>query len=832
MNAVATLWTQSFLRGIRLLGQDAAFTLLAVVLLAVGQAASIALLAAFDAVIVRPVPYPDPERLAYIWSTRATQNQGVILAYVSAADFRTWLERAHTVRMSALTFAEVNVGGSRIEPELTQGVRVTADLLDLIGVTPALGRSFRQNESHVAIISHDYWQRRFAGATNVIGRTVQIDAEPYTIIGVLPAGMVFFDNIPPVHVYTLLDVSAGGPLDTRGQQRTLVVAARIDERFTLDEAKAEMATIGRQMAREDPANAGMGVRLLSIREHNANFYRNTLLMLLGGGAVLLLTSGLNAAGLLLTRTVSRRSEFGLRVSFGASRGQVIAQVLIECLPLALLSALLAIPIAIALVGGLGTQLPWMLPRHNPFTVNTRVMAIGLGVWMLLTLGMAIPPALHACRVDLIEALGGNTRTGGLRQPSVWGRKLLMVCQIALAAGLLLGAGLLARTSRVMHQRSLGFATDHVITCKIPFPVARYPMPNLDAAPETISDAGLPAALLTADEMLTRVRAVPGVERAGLGSMLPMGYGSWWIRRIATESSRTTPLAQLPTVKVVFAGPDYLDALGVTLRDGRWFSEQDTASSEAVAIVNESFARVLLTPSKAIGARVRVVRPGDAPSDQRDERTIVGTIANISDNRRDRTPEPEIYLPFAQFRGEAWSNILALAIRTSLPDPESLMPTVRQQLQTVDPDQAISQVATPADLLERRIAQTEFNVEAMVVVAVLGVASVSLGIFGVFAYVARLRVMEFAVRVALGARPSQIARDVLVEALWLAGYGLGVGVVAIVLIVPLLQSELLGLAQLDATMVAGAAVLIVLVTFASIVVPARSAARVDATACLR
>src|SRR6266542_1948042 len=315
MGPMATLWTQSLTRGFRLLKQDAVFTLLAVCLLAAGQAASIALLAAFDAVILRPLPYPQPDRIAFIWSTRATQNQGVLLSTVAIPDFHAWQTRAGSVAMGSFIYTEMNVGGASLDPELAQGARVSTDLFDVMGVTPAIGRTFRTEEGQfgspqVAIVSHEYWQRRFDSSPDVVGRTVLIDGERHTIIGVMPAGMAFMDNVPVVHVFTPLAVLPGGPLDTRAQ-RPLIVFARLRDGFTLAQAQTEMSAIARHLETEDPANAGFGVSVNSAREQTAGFAQGTLVMLLGAVALLLLTACLNAAGLLLTRTMARRAEFGL-----------------------------------------------------------------------------------------------------------------------------------------------------------------------------------------------------------------------------------------------------------------------------------------------------------------------------------------------------------------------------------------------------------------------------------------------------------------------------------------------------------------------------------------
>jgi putative ABC transport system permease protein len=882
MGPIAMLLAQSFTRGLRLLTRDAAFTLLAVCLLATGQAATIALLTTFDAVILRPLPYPQPDRLAFVWSTRTTQNQGVLLSPVAVPDFRAWRTRARSLAVGSFIYTEMNVGGATIDPELAQGARVSTDLFDIMGVAPAIGRTFRPDEgqfgSHrVAIVSHDYWQRRFDSAADAVGRTVLIDGEPHTIVGVLPAGMAFMDNVPLVHVFTPLAVLPGGPLDTRAQ-RPLIVFARLRDGFTLDQAQTELSLIAKALERGDSANAGIGVRVNSAREQTAGFAEHTLDTLLGAVGLLLLTACLNAAGLLLTRTIARRGEFGLRASLGARRSHIIVQVLAETLPISLVSALLAVPLALAMIGAIGSQLPWTLPRHNPIVLNARVVIMVAAMWMVLTVGLAVPPAIHACRVDLLDALGGHGRAGGLKLPSVFVRKLLMVCQIALAVALLLGAGLLARTTIALHHVALGFAVDHVITCRIPFPVLKYPLPS-DVRAGAGAGAGvgglrasavglraavgadIPPALTAATSMLARVRAVPGVQSAGLGSLLPMGYGSWWVRRIAPDAAAAAtaaaggtslPIAQLPTAKVAFVSPDYLDTLGVTLRQGRFFSDRDSRTGEPVAIVNEAFARSMLTRSQAIGQRVLIVRPGDAaeaaatrgtvagePAGAHavaavspDVRTIIGTIGNIRDSHVEREPEPEIYLPLDQFAGEGWSNTLAMAIRTHSAAPGDVMAAVRHAVAAVDPDQPISQIATTTDLLERRLARARFSVQLVTAVALLAVACVSLGIFGIFAYIARLRRAEFAVRLAVGARPSQIARAVLVEGLWLAGFGLAAGVIAIVLLVPWFASELYGVAHLDAALVAGVAAIITVVTLASLLVPARDAARLDATACLR
>jgi putative ABC transport system permease protein len=852
MGSIAMLWTQSFRRGLRLLRRDGIFTVLAVGLLGVGLAATMALLAAFDAVLLRPLPYPRPENIVYLFSTRTTQNQGVLNSLVAIRDLRAWQTRARSLALAGFFYADMNVGGSSREPEMTQGARVTAEFFDLMGIGPARGRLFRADEgtfgSHrVAIISYEYWQRRFDAAPDIIDRTVLIDGEPHTIVGVMPAGMAFLDNVPVVHIFTPIAVRPGDALDSRAQ-RLLLIVARLRDGFTIEQARREMTAIARQLETEDPANVGIGVRVISPREETVEYNQRALVMLLGGVALLLLTTGLNAAGLLLTRTVARRAEFGLRASLGASRAQVVMQVLAESLPITLLSALIALPIAFAMVGAVGSLMPWTLPRYNPIVLNARVLSIALPIWIALTVGVALPPVLHACRIDLVEALGGHTRAGGLRLPSVAVRKVLMVCQIAFAVALLLGAGLLARTAAALHHFTLGFATEHVVTFRAPFPQGKYALPT---------GHDVPAALAAANEMLTGVRALPGVQRAGLGSMLPMGHGIWWVRRLTTDASQALPVAQLPTGKVALAGPGFFDALGVTLREGRFFSDRDTATSEPVAIVNESFARSLLMRSQALGQRVRIVRPADtagagaggsgSSSDSgsrshADERIIVGTIGNIRDSHVERDPEPEIYLPLAQASGESWSNTLAMAIETRGGsggsggsggiDATGVIAAARQKLLAIDPTQPMSQIFTTSELLERRLVRPRFNMQMMIAVALLAVACVSLGIFGLFAYIARLRTTEFAVRLAVGARPAQVARAVLMEALWLSAFGLVAGVVAMILLVPLFQSELYGVARLDPAMIAGATAVMAAVTLASLLVPARYAARLDATACLR
>ncbi len=830
MGSMAALAAQSFRRGLRLLWRDGIFTVLAVGLLGVGLAATMALLAAIDAVILRPLPYPQPEQIFDIFSTRTTQNQGVVNSLTAIPDLREWQRRCRSMALVGYAYAEMSVGGAALEPELVQGARISTDYFEVSRNTAALGRLFRSDEGvygahHVAIISDAYWHRRFDGASDIIGRSVLIDGEPHTIVGVMPPGMNFVDDVPPVHVFTPLAVRPGDPQDSRAL-RPLLVFARLRDGFTEEQGRAELTAIARQIASEDPANAGIGVNVQSPLERSIEYNGGALAMLLGGVGLLLLTACLNAVGLLLTRTVARRAEFGLRTGLGASRGQVVLQVLVENLPIALLSALIALPLAYAMVGAMGSLLPWTLPRYNVVVLNLRVLAVVSIIWIALTLGVSLPPVLQAGRIDLVEALGGHTRASGQRLPSVAVRKVLMVCQIAFAVALLLGAQLLARTTSALHHVMLGFATEQVATFRIPFPALKYEPP---------------AAIATADRMLAGVRTLPGVRGAGLGSMLSMGHGAWWIRRVMTEASRALPIAQVPQVKIAFAGPGFFEALGVTLREGRFVSDRDIATSEPIAIVNESFVRTLLKTPQAVGQRVRIIAPGPKAGTgadreaETDERTIVGVIANISDSRPERPPEPEVYVPLAQahVKDEGWSNTIAMAVATA--DgiaPNIIIAAARQQVAAIDPAQPISQVFTTADLLERRLVRPTFNVQMMTAVAILATACVSLGIFGVFAYVARLRTTEFAVRLAMGARPAEVAGVVLKEAAWLSAFGLIAGVVATTALVPVFRAQLYGVATLDAGMIAGAAVVIAAVTMASLVVPLRFAARVDATAALR
>ncbi len=844
MGSMTELAAQSFRRGLRLLWRDGIFTVLAVGLLGVGLAATMALLAAIDAVILRPLPYQQPEQIFDVFSTRATQNQGVVNALTANPDLREWQRRCRSMALVGFAYAEMNVGGAALEPELVQGARISTDYFEVTRNAAALGRLFRPDEGvygahHVALISDAYWHRRFDAAPDIIGRAVLIDGEPHTIVGVMPPGMNFVDDVPPVHVFTPIAVRPGDPQDSRAL-RPLFVVARLRDGFTEEQGRAELTAIARQIESEDPANAGIGVNVTSPLQRSIEYNGGALAMLLGGVGLLLLTACLNAAGLLLTRTVARRAEFGLRAGLGASRGQVVLQVLVENLPIAVLSALIALPLAYAMVGAMGSLLPWTLPRYNPVVLNMRVLAVVSIIWIALTLGVSLPPVLQAGRIDLVEALGGHTRASGQRLPSVAVRKVLMVCQIAFAVALLLGAQLLARTATALHHVMLGFATEQVATFRIPFPSLKYEPP---------------AAMATADRMLAGVRTLPGVRGAGLGSMLPMGHGAWWVRRVTTEASRALPIAQVPQVKIAFAGPGFFEALGITLREGRLVSDRDIATSEPIAIVNEVFVRTLLKTPQAVGQRVRIIAPGAnagasagvsarvsaraAASAERgaeaDERTIVGVIANISDSHPERPPEPEVYVPLAQARvtDEGWSNTLAMAVATS--DgiaPTTIIAAARQQVAAIDPAQPISQVFTTAELLERRLVRPTFNVQMMTAVAILATACVSLGIFGVFAYVARLRTTEFAVRLAMGARPAQVAGVVLREAAWLSAFGLIAGVVATIVLVPVFRAQLYGVATLDVGMIAGAAVVIAAVTMASLVVPLRFTARVDATAALR
>jgi len=822
---------QDVRHGFRILAKNPGFAIVAVLTLALGISANTAIFSVVDAVLLRPLPYPHAERLVAIWST----DPSTPLSPTAPPDFREWQQEGKRLDdMGAFAYSDQNLSGPGQEPERVQGARVSASLFPTLGVGAALGRVFLPEEERFGrhrevLLSYGLWNRRFGGSPEVVGRSLQLDGESYTVVGVMPQGMPFFDNTRPVELWVPLAFAPGDNFNTRNN-RFLNVVARLQPSARLAAAQTEMDLIARRIAAADPQNAGYGARLVPLQEQVVGRVRPLLLVLFGAVGCVLLIACANVANLLLARAAARQREFALRASLGAGRERLFRQLLLENLPLGLLGGVTGVALA---AGGrrllLASLLPADFPRFNSIDLNGGVLAFTLGISVVTALLFGLAPAFHAVRRD-----GRLLESGRSRSPGAGRRRLrsaLVVAETALALVLLIGAGLLLKSFAVLGQLDPGFSAPRVLTLQVPLPPTRYPLP-------TLADPNPARALAFFDQLVERVGALPGVQAVGIGTQLPLGAGVGWGKSFFVAGRPLpTSLADLPGVRFKLASPGFFQALGYRLHGGRLFLPQDTARSQPVAVVNQAFARRYFPGEDPLGRTIVLDAPpgllpppppGATPAPQR---TIVGVVADVKNAQMNAPTEPEVYAPVSQNVGEGWFNAMTLVVRTAA-EPTRLLPAVRAAVRALDADQPVTAVATMEELLGRSLAQPRFGMLLLALFAGVALLLATIGVYGLVAYEARQRTHEIGIRAAIGAEPWSILRLVVGDGLKLALAGAAIGIAAAFALMRLLASLLYGVGQYDPiTFLAMPAALVGAALLAAYL-PARRAMRVDPIVALR
>jgi len=850
-------WLEAFGRdvghGVRILRKNPGFALVAVLTLALGISANTAIFSVVSAVLLRPLPYPDAQRLVMAWTL--APGEGFSRSPSAPPDFREWRRQAaaHPVDggrraaegrvftgMGAFALVDLNLSGAGREPERVQAARVSASLWPTVGVRPARGRLFLDEEEQFgrhreAILGDGLWRRRFGGSPEIVGRSIDLDGQGYTVVGVMPEGMPFFDNSPPVDLWVPLAFAPADNFNTRNN-RFLSVVARLGPGIRLEQAQAELSLVARRIELQDRANAGYGALLVPLREQVVGKVRTVLLVLFGAVGCVLLIACANVANLLLGRAAARAREFAVRSSLGAGRGRLFRQLLLENLPLGLLGGAMGIALAWC---GQRLLVTWLLPakfpRFNAIAIDGEVLAFTLAVSLLTAAVFGLAPALHTLRQGPHEALreGGRGMSPGQRRRRLRGS--LVVAETALTLVLLLGAGLLVKSFAVLRQLDPGFSAARVLTMNVPLPESKYPLPTLRRpSPDR--------AMAFFDQVLERVAALPGVQAVGIGSQLPLGVGVGWGKYFYVDPADGHPLpgslAEVPTVLFKLASPGYFRALGCRLRAGRLFTAQDTPSSLPVAVVNETFARRWFAGQDPVGKRLvmdapaNLLPPPEPGAVAVPRRTIVGVVADVKNTRMNLPTQPEVYAPVAQNVGEGWANAMALIVRTAGTEPAGLLPAVRAQVRAVDPDQPVTDAATMEEHLERSLSQPRFGMLLLSLFAGVALLLAAIGVYGVVAYEARQRTHEIGIRTAIGARPAHILRLIVGDGLRLSLLGAALGIAAALPATRLLASLLYGVGPYDPlTFLAMPAGLVAAAALAAWL-PARRALRLDPVAALR
>ncbi len=796
---------QDLRQGFRLLARNPAFATVVVLTLAIGIGANTAIFGVIDNILLRPLPYPHPERLVRIWE--AQPSRGYFRNVVNGVNFLDWRARNHSFEHIAAFWGmpkTVTRGGRSQD---LPAMQVTPEFFSILGVSPYLGRTFLPEEgapgrNRVIVLSYALWQSYFGGDHNVLGKTLTVDGVPATIVGVMPRNFSF-----PNYKWQLWTPLAIVRSNDWAEGRSLVVIGRLRPGVSIDQAASDMANIAQQLAQERPNfDKDWTTQVFPLLDDLTERVRLPLLVLLAGVAFVLLVACANLANLLLMRGTARLPELAVRAALGAGKGRIVQQLLTETLVLALAGWLVGIAVAYASLRGLLKMIPAdnPLPRIDSVHLDVRVFLFSLAVTLITVLLFGLIPAFRVAGSDIQQRLrGGSLRTGvGVHKRL---RQGLVIAEIALSLLLLAGAGLMLRSFHKLVTTNPGFAPEHVLTMSLSM-----------VGPAFQDDAKQSRYL---EQILTAVRSVPGVDSAGSVHFLPM--------RGQTSGSCFAPFGQsaeassAPDAEFLIVSSGYFRAMGMGLLAGRDFRETDRFGSPSVLIVNQAFVNQFLRREDPIGQKLNVCWTISNPV------RIIGVVSNARQTELETGAKPTIFLDNAQTP----MPFASIAIRTRT-DPYAVFPSAAAAIHQVNAEQAISQVETMEDVLSDSVARPRFQLVLLAIFALIALLLAALGVYGVVSYSVLQRIQEIGIRVALGARGSDVARMVFVEGLVLAGIGAAIGLVAALLLTRLMKTLLFEVQPGDPATFLWITAALFAVTALAVVIPVRRAVRVDPVVALR
>jgi putative ABC transport system permease protein len=805
--------------GARMLRKNPGVTILAAVALALGIGANAAIFSVVNAVLLRSLPYQEPERVVRVFEKRVREN--TLTNVVSPADFLDWKTQNQVFQfMAAQIVSPVDLLGGG-EPESINAGAVTSEFFDALGVMPARGRSFsaqddQEGQNHVAILSHGLWVRRFGSDPDLVGKTINLSSLPHTVIGILPAGFRYSDTeiqlwVPFVYSPQLKQVRGAHFLN---------VYARLKPGVTLQQSQAAMETIAANLEKQYPdINRGHSANVVPLREQLVGEIRPALLVLsVAVGLVQLIACG-NVANLLLSRGIARQKEIAVRSSLGAGRWRVIRQLLTESMLLSLLAGALGWLIAVWGVEGLRVVVPHgvQVLGLEDFHVDGTVLAYLLALTVLTGIVFGLVPALKSSRTNLNETLKEGVRSGTSGAGHRRLRNALVILEFSLSLILLAGAGLMVRTFLRLQEVQPGFRPENVVAMPISLPRNRYREPQQQAA--------------FMEALENKLRALPGVESVGAISHVPL-TGQDSRTGIAIEDAPPNPSEPTRAHHRVVL-PGYFETLRIPLIEGRFVTDADTATAPLVLVFNQTAARRYFPNQSAVGKRIRL-------GGTQEWRTIVGVAGDVRHWGLDANVNPEMYLPEAQAPW-GWTSFV---IR-STSDLATLAPALREQVRSLDKDLPIGKIATMEDVISVSISPRRFYLVLLSVFAALAVGLAGVGIYSVIGYGVTQRTREFGIRMTLGARPEEILRLVMREGLKLALIGVVGGVLGALAATRVLQHFLGTLAAgrvmgqflfqvepTDPITFASVSLLLIMVGMLACYLPARRATRVDPMVALR
>lgn len=806
----------------RVLRREPGFSATVIMTLALGIGATTAVFGVVNAVLLAPLPFPVPERIVFPWRIAPPgMDLGMAELPWGRPDFLAFAGRTQTLEhIGAFLRETMNLTGAG-EATRLEAVKVSAGFLPALGVEPQRGRHFRPDEdrqgsARTILLSDRIWRERFSADAGVLGRTLILNGEPHTVIGIMPAGFTFpsaagmpsgFSLPRETEVWVPLALSTAPPV--RGEPAELAVIGRLRAGVTSGQAQAELDLFARQMERLNPRATGWyNTRVTSMTAQIAGGMRRPLWLLLAAVGVVLVVTCSNIANLLLTRSVARAGELSLRSALGAGRGRLLQQLLTESLVLAMAGGVLGVAVAYVAVTLVKAFGPSSIPRLSEAAVNPEVLGAATLVTLVSALLFGGVPAIVAVRDEPPASQRGAGSPSASTRTSVWVRGTLLVAEVALAVVLVTASSLLTTTFAHLAGEDGGFNADRVLTFELTLPSAQYPARDQMVA--------------YYQRVIEALRRTPGVEQAGLGEILPLD-GNGESTGLRVPDLRIAEGDPPPMANYTIVSEGYFAALGTPIRRGRPFTQDDRADSLPAVIVNEAFARTYWPGQDPIGKRVGV------PIDSHDM-TVVGVVADIKHvSMRDKV-SPEVYVPFTQ---KPWPSMQTMhfAVRANMA-PVALVANVREAVAGVDAQVPLARVAALERIVDHSLAQPRF---AMLLVGGFGALTVllsALGLYGTVAYTVAGRAPEIGVRLALGASPRSILRLALGRCLRLTAIGLVSGLGMAVGLLGILSRFLYGVEPTDPSILFGVAALLFVVSVVACYLPARRALRIDPLQAIR
>jgi putative ABC transport system permease protein len=793
------LW-QDIRFGLRMLVKNPGFALVAVITMALGIGANTAIFSVVNGVLLRPLPYPEPSRLVTMRSN------------MSVPDMTDFQERATSFEEGggAVLQALDYTGGA--EPVQVQAALSTAGLFKVLGAKAAIGRVISPEEDRmggerVVVLTHGFWQHQFGGDKNIVGRTIPLSGNNYTVIGVMPPDFVLPYGKP--EVFTSVRVTNPVASAVRGVH-FLRTYWRLKPGVTFAQAQGEMASLEKQLEQLDPVeNKNRRIVLMPLHERVVGDTRPALLILFGAVGLVLLIACANFANLLMARSASRQQEIVIRTALGAGRTRLVRQLLTESVMLALFGGAVGLMFAMWGIDLLTAFQPENLPRLESVRLDAQVLAFTFGISVLTGIIFGLVPAWKASRANVSEALkeGGRSNTAGAARHRF--SNLLVVSELALAIVLLIGAGLLIKGFWRLSAVDPGFKPEQLVSMRIELPEARY--------------KEIPAQTQFRERVLQSIGSLPGTEAAMI-SELPL-VGDSLFQNFVVEGQPVAPGDEPELYTRTIMG-DYFRLMNIPLLKGRSFSTQDREGAPLVAVVNEAMAREYFKDKDPLGARIRWAR-----GEKQIWVTIVGMVADVRHFGLNQPDEPAVYTPYAQ-TAHQWKRWQYLVVRSDTQSPASIVESVKKQVWAVDSQIPVTKVRTMTDVVTASVTPQRFNMTLLGIFATVALLLASVGIYGVISYSVTQRTHEIGIRMALGAQRSDVMRMILGQGMLLTIIGVAIGLIVAYALTRVMASLLFGVTATDPLTFATVSALLAAVALVSCYLPARRATRVDPMTALR